>query len=226
MFKNGTIIWDWNGTLLNDVDICLYCINNLLNKRGHNSLSRDKYREIFTFPVQDYYVKAGFDFTHEPFDEIAMEFINLYQEKLPGATIFQDVQPVLEYFRDKNFRQVMVSAMEHQSLLKSVKERNILDFFEVVSGIEDHFAVSKMDNARNIINRLDIDPETTWLIGDTCHDFEVASELGIQCILVAIGHQSHARISLSGCLVFRQLIDLIGHFKLNHFEFQNSKTFI
>jgi len=224
MFKNGTIIWDWNGTLLNDVDICLDCINNLLINRGQKSLTIDKYREIFTFPVQDYYVKAGFDFTHEPFDKIAMEFIDLYQKKLPGAAIFQDVEHVLKYFRENNFRQFMVSAMEHQLLIRTVRERNIFDFFEIVSGIEDHFAVSKLENARNIINRLKIDPDTTWLVGDTCHDFEVASELGIHCVLVANGHQSHERITQSGCVVVKQLHEVMAHFKLNQFELQKSKN--
>jgi len=63
-----TIIWDWNGTLLNDVDICVESINILLSERGHKPLSKSLYREIFTFPVKAYYELAGFDFTNESFD--------------------------------------------------------------------------------------------------------------------------------------------------------------
>jgi len=132
MSHNGTIIWDWNGTLLNDVDICLECINSLLAKRRHPELNREKYVQIFTFPVRDYYVKAGFDFTHESFDKIAIEFIQAYHQKLPDANIFPDVTGVLQTFQKNNFLQVIVSAMEHQSLVKSVEEKGIEEYFEII----------------------------------------------------------------------------------------------
>ncbi|MCK4288095.1 MAG: HAD hydrolase-like protein, partial [Bacteroidales bacterium] len=60
-----TIIWDWNGTLLNDIDICINSINILLEHRNIENLTKEIYKEIFTFPVKDYYSKAGFDFTKE-----------------------------------------------------------------------------------------------------------------------------------------------------------------
>ena len=55
--KYDTIIWDWNGTLLNDVDMCINCMNQLLQPRNIALLDHKKYQEVFTFPVQDYYEK-------------------------------------------------------------------------------------------------------------------------------------------------------------------------
>ena len=63
------IIWDWNGTLLDDVDIVIDCMNSLLKKRNLPLLHVDKYKDIFTFPVKDYYSQLGFDFTTEPFEK-------------------------------------------------------------------------------------------------------------------------------------------------------------
>ncbi len=48
------IIWDWNGTLLNDTDICVSCMNRVLKKRGLELLDVQRYREIFNFPVKIY----------------------------------------------------------------------------------------------------------------------------------------------------------------------------
>lgn len=51
MFKNiKHIIWDWNGTLFDDVDICVDNINWLLKKYNLPEITKEKYREIFTFP--------------------------------------------------------------------------------------------------------------------------------------------------------------------------------
>ena len=213
-----TIIWDWNGTLLNDVDICIDVINDLLMSRNHPQLTKKRYHDIFTFPVKDYYFKAGFDFSKEPFDKIAIEFMDGYFEKLKKANLFQDVVNVLKAFKEMGFRQYMLSAMEHESLLSSVKEKGILDYFRGISGIQDHFANSKIDMAKNFMLEFAINKTRCCLIGDTIHDHEVANELGVRCLLVAGGHQSYKRLAVSGCEVVKDLKAAFSCFQVNHLE--------
>ena len=205
MRRINTIIWDWNGTLLDDIDICLNVINILLGKRNRKPLSRERYKSIFTFPVHEYYKKAGFDFSDEPFDKIATEFIQLYHKEINNADIFPEVVSSLEAFKNNNYRQFMVSAMEHKSLMKTVEDKGLFEYFEKISGIEDHYAVSKLQNARKLVTGLNLDLSKTCLIGDTIHDYEVASDLGIRCLLIANGHQSYSRLKNSGCNVIEKL---------------------
>ena len=73
------IIWDWNGTLLDDVSFCVEIINGLLSKRQLPEISREYYRGVFTFPVQKYYEKIGFDFSVEPWENVSTEFITRYE---------------------------------------------------------------------------------------------------------------------------------------------------
>lgn len=216
-----TIIWDWNGTLLNDIEICIDSINVLLTNRNHKPLTGDRYKDIFTFPVKEYYIKAGFDFMHEPFDKIAIEFIDIYHEKLKDAVIFPEVIPVLKAFNKNNYKQLMVSAMEHKSLIKSVKEKSIYEYFDKISGIENYYAVSKVDNARKLVTELNLDLTKTCLIGDTIHDYEVAKDLGIYCLLIANGHQSFKRLKQSGCIVIEKLTDVLNVFRINHADIYN-----
>ncbi|RLD72105.1 MAG: HAD family hydrolase, partial [Bacteroidetes bacterium] len=51
LMQKRAILWDWNGTLLDDTDICVQCINSLLETRQLNLLNKERYRKIFTFPV-------------------------------------------------------------------------------------------------------------------------------------------------------------------------------
>lgn len=79
MQKYTHIIWDWNGTLLDDVARCMAVINAMLEKRGLPALaSVDAYRSVFGFPVRDYYRRVGFDFGKEAFETLAAEYIELY----------------------------------------------------------------------------------------------------------------------------------------------------
>lgn len=189
-----TIFWDWNGTLLNDVDICIQCINHLLERRELPLLTREKYLQIFDFPVKTYYEKAGFNFKKESFDDVAEEFMDWYHEYLPEAELFPEAVNTLTKFKNKGYRQVILSAMEHESLLKTLDKKGILPFFDEVAGIKDIYANSKLESARVLLKKLDLNGSGSLLIGDTLHDLEVANDLGIEHILVADGHQSAARL--------------------------------
>jgi len=189
-----SIIWDWNGTLLDDVDICIESINFSLGKRNLPLLIKEKYREIFTFPVIEYYKKAGFDFSKNSFDELSHEFIGHYLEKLKGISLFQDVENILHAFDKKGYRQFILSAMEQTTLMDSVRQFNIQNYFIKIQGTGDIYAYGKLHNAKILMETSGLDPATTCLIGDTLHDLEVANQLKCRCLLISSGHQSHMRL--------------------------------
>jgi phosphoglycolate phosphatase len=207
-----TIIWDWNGTLLDDMDICVDSINVLLEKRGLPLMDLVKYRSLFTFPVIRYYETIGFDFTKEPYDEVAMEFIHIYLEKLKEALLFPEVAGILGKFKEKGHRQAILSAMEQENLSLSVESKGISNYFSLILGTDDHFANGKVYQVSRIIRELNAEPAKTLIIGDTLHDHEVAEEAGCQCILVAAGHQNRERLEKSGCIVVNKLSELLSLF--------------
>ena len=62
------VIWDWNGTLLDDTELCYRIANEMRIERGMTPmLGIEEYREFFTFPVIDYYKRMGYTFDTEPF---------------------------------------------------------------------------------------------------------------------------------------------------------------
>ena len=76
------IIWDWNGTLLNDGWLFVDIMNSILRQRKMDTITLEKYRNIFGFPIKDYYIKLGFDLEKESFEESGMEFIKEYWPQL------------------------------------------------------------------------------------------------------------------------------------------------
>jgi phosphoglycolate phosphatase len=117
---------------------------------------------------------------------------------------------VLNSFREKGLRQFVLSAMEHEMLEKTLELKGISQFFEGVAGLKDHYAVSKIDQGKQLIRDFKINVEKAWLIGDTIHDFEVATELGVRCILIADGHQSVERLQKTGGTVIDDINELIA----------------
>ncbi len=190
----NTIIWDWNGTLLNDAEFCVRCMNKVLKKREMRTIDLDRYKSVFTFPVKDYYTAIGFDFNEEEFEVPAMEFIDEYYKNIGSTKLHSSVLEVLEFFKSKGVKQFVLSAMEHGNLLLSLKEKGIFDYFEEVVGIDNHYAHSKVEMGEELFRKLNIDIKSTLMIGDTIHDFEVANKLNISCLLIADGHQNKNRL--------------------------------
>ena len=207
MNEINTIIWDWNGTLLDDVDVCIESINILLQKRNIEQITKKHYKEIFTFPVVDYYKKAGFDFDKDTFDVLAVEFIDIYREKLKTCNLFNDVKPILQKFNDNNYQQIILSAMQETDLTESVTERDIKTYFQHILGINNHFANNKIGIALDYIHNSDLQTEQTCLIGDTIHDYEVAKKIGCKCILVERGHQSRTRLLKTNVPIVKNLFE-------------------
>lgn len=208
MPQRTTIIWDWNGTLLDDAEICRETINKMLISRMLPTLTMEKYRSVFTFPVIEYYKEVGFDFFKEEWDTVAMEFINLYLKALPECKLTIKATETLDYFKKKGYRQAIISAMQHEALLKSVSELGISQYFDYIGGIGDHYGGGKIENAKNYINEARLYSRNVTLIGDTIHDSEVAAEIKCNCILIATGHQSYERLQKTGLIVMRNLSEL------------------
>ena len=175
-------------------------------------LDHDSYKEVFSFPVKNYYQAIGFDFSKEEFEIPAKEFIDLYDGKVENCPLHLSAVEILEFFRQKEYPQFVLSAMKQPMLEKTLKHNGIFHFFEGVAGLNDHYAESKVERGRELIEKFEIETEDTWMIGDTNHDFEVARELGINCVLVADGHQSYERLKKTGAKVVASLDELQERF--------------
>ncbi len=204
-----SIIWDWNGTLLDDLDFCISTINILLKERGLKLLTRDSYKEVFSFPVKDYYEAIGFDFNKEDFAVPAREFIDIYDAGVKDCSLHKSAVEILSFFQKKGVRQFVLSAMKQNMLEETLKHQGIFDYFEGIAGLNDHYAVSKIERGKQLIGQFNINKTKATIIGDTLHDWEVAQQLGTDCILIADGHQSEERLHTSGVQVLKGLQNLM-----------------
>ncbi|MBN2237224.1 MAG: HAD family hydrolase [Bacteroidales bacterium] len=214
MEKIKQIIWDRNGTLLNDVEMCMRVMNNLLQKYALPAVSFDRYKSIFDFPVQAYYAKLGFDFNKIPFEQVGHEFMDGYFSEVDKCDLYPDVLFTLDFFKSKGFSQVVLSAMEHNALHATLQSKGIERYFKQIQGIDNHLATSKVELAADLIKKTGISAEETLLIGDTLHDLEAAESIQCKCALISKGHFSNERLLAKHDLVFDSLSELKTNCKL------------
>jgi phosphoglycolate phosphatase len=206
--KYKHIIWDWNGTLLDDVALCVNIINSVLVKRNLSPISVEYYREIFSFPIIQYYEKLGFDFTQESFESIGTEFILEYEKKRSLCALMTDAKKTLQYFTRLGLTQSILSASKENYLLDAVGGYGLASIFMEINGLDNHYASSKIDIGLAFMTRNNLNPKTILLIGDTMHDADVANALGVDCCLVPNGHQSPRRLAACGVSVVASLSEI------------------
>jgi phosphoglycolate phosphatase len=212
------VIWDFNGTILDDFDLCLLVINRMLAQRGLPRLTAADYRDHFDFPVKDYYHKLGFDFNQEPFPELAAEYMSQYQPESFFCPLRRHALQVLADIRSQEIEQVLLSATSQDFLGQQACHFGLETYFSNILGLGDILGNSKLDRACRWFAQNGYLPEGALLIGDTTHDHEVARALHCRCVLVSGGHNSRERLVKTGVPVLSSLAEIAGmmaNFPLN-----------
>lgn len=193
--QQGMIFWDWNGTLLDDVEYTRGCLNRLLERFGYRqSYDLATYREIFGFPIEQYYVRAGFDFARHPFPVLAQSFMDDYNADIHHVPPAASAPAVLSALRQDGWQQAVLSASRREDLIEQVSARGLADFFTELLGLRDIYAASKVEVGLAWLRQSDLDPARCVMVGDSIHDAEVAEALGTRCVLYTGGHQSRSRL--------------------------------
>jgi phosphoglycolate phosphatase len=204
------IIWDWNGTIINDVDLSMELINELLSARGLKTLTIEEYREVFTIPVKNYYAKLGFDFSKESFEIVGKEWMDGYESRKFECGIYEGITDLLDKINRLGIGQSILSAYSQHTLDEMVEHHGLKKYFTHVVGLDNIYAASKLHLGKDLMKRLGNGKGETLLIGDTEHDHEVAMEIGADCVLIANGHQSKDKLEKLGCVVYPNLNSILG----------------
>lgn len=199
------IIWDWNGTLLDDSWLCVETINSLLSEEGLATVDAEQYSREFDFPVRGYYERLGFDFSRLSFETVAVAFIERYYRRLGECRLHPSAAETLDFFHSRGHTQSVLSATEQDRLGECIRHFDLERYFSALVGLDNHYAHSKLECGRAFVETLDIPRREILYIGDTLHDHHVACEMGVDCVLIPGGHHSYERLVNGGARVFESL---------------------
>lgn len=204
------IIWDWNGTLLDDCALCVDVMNGVLQSHGMPVVSCDDYREHFDFPVRRYYTWLGFS-EDATFERVSHAFIDGYTDRCHECPLHDGAAALVRQLHQQGIGQIILSAHKQDSLEAIVAHHGLHHYFDKLLGLDNIYAAGKTENGRAHFATLQHAPHEVLLIGDTLHDAEVAQALGADCILLACGHQSQSRLQSTGHPVLPNLHELSNY---------------
>jgi phosphoglycolate phosphatase len=209
------VIWDWNGTLLNDMWLCVEVLNGLLARRGRAPISNEDYRQNFGFPVVHFYDYLGFETDVDSFAQLSREFIDDYEARwFEECELHPEAAQVLTELAELGMSHSVLSAAKQEALNEGIQHFGIREHFLGLVGADNIYAEGKVAQGHHWIEQLSWRPEEVVLVGDTLHDFEVAEAIGTHCILMGHGHHTSERLAKTGAPVvhsLRELLQLLRH---------------
>lgn len=212
--KIQTIVWDFNGTILDDVGIGVEAANVLLAESGKPLIgSVEAYRKVFGFPVIDYYERIGLE--REKFPTYAKKWVETYNALEPKAGLQDGVLELLTYFQTHGYTQYLLSATESGMLARQLGRLGIVGFFEKTIGQDNIHAHGKIQAAKAFSASVGL--KNALVLGDSLHDAEVAEAIGADCVLFACGHEDAERLHGCGHPVFENARELQKAFENGEF---------
>ena len=206
------VIWDFNGTLIDDVQTAVCSVNDTLHKCGLPLTDVEQYRRNMDMPITRYYEKH-FDLERVTFDFLSKEYHQGYERYRHLITCGKGAFETVRELHSRGVRQCVVSSFEQGKLLALLDEFGFLPYLDGVCGAEDDICESKVQRGSRWIKAQGIDPKTALVVGDLSHDRELAQAIGSECFLLSGGHQDKERLLRCGCKVIDDLREVLEYEK-------------
>lgn len=205
--KYEIVFWDWNGTIVDDLDIAVKSLNSVLEKYGYDKITAEIYRKNIDTPVINLYKKI-FDLNIHPFEILANDFgyyYNLYSEDL---SLHEGVLDKLQEFKEQGSRQVILSSSATGVIEQYMNRFMIGEYFDKILGADDMLSGDKVCRAKRYIENYNLSKSKILFIGDTVYDSNMAKILGADCALLTCGHQSPELLKRCRDSIFENLYQI------------------
>lgn len=209
MKKYKTIIWDFNGTIIDDVNAALGAVNDMLTKRCQKPIDLQRYRDAIDIPIWNFYLTV-FDPGTITREEAIVEFDLGVDKHLQKNPLMPYADKALSYFNTLGKRQIIVSSSHIDKVRKQLATLGVENYFTQVLALSDYYAGDKTHLAREYMKAHGLLSSESLVIGDCVADYRMANELGCDCILNTMGHQSSEALFKTGAVVIDSLSELIN----------------
>ena len=193
------IIWDFNGTLLDDVQLSVDCDNAVFDALGLPRITAEDYRRHMTMPVRDFYTALGVDLAIHPYETISRLWLDRFNRHAVGAGLVPGALETIRRLHAHGIGQSILSASYETSLLAQCGALGLTPYMAAIDGLEDESARRKTDIGLRQMRRLGLRGGETVLVGDMVADCELARALGTACVLVTWGHNDAQRLAGTLC---------------------------
>ncbi|HEX3761393.1 MAG TPA: HAD family hydrolase [Kofleriaceae bacterium] len=205
------VIFDWNGTLIDDCGLAVATVNSLRDECGMPRITREQYRRAFRFPIREFYRSIGFDVDGDAFPALMARYLERFNAQVDDCALHAGTLDLLAGLRTAGVKVHILSASHRDTLSTSLRAKGLAELFDHIAGLGDALATTKHQLGTELAARLGSPPADVVYVGDTDHDYEVACAQGWKFLFVDHGHQLAASEAPHCSHTLRSLDEIFAH---------------
>jgi len=202
------LVWDWNGTLLDDLPLVVAATNASIAVHGIAPITAEEHRRDFLRPVADYYAMLlGRPVDAEEFVALDKAFHAAYNDGLATCVLAPDAEAALRAWTGT---QSLLSMWFHTDLVPAVSRYGLAGYFTRVDGLRANVGGGpKAPHLIAHLSALGLTGPGCVLVGDSVDDAEAAQAVGARCVLYAGGFTDARRLRATGFPVARSVAEAV-----------------
>ncbi|WP_305784918.1 HAD family hydrolase [Symbioplanes lichenis] len=202
------LVWDWNGTLLDDLTLVVASTNQTFASIGGRSVDSDEHRRRFRRPVSEFYAEIlERAISDEEFEELDRIFHDAYRLGLTTIPLAADAEAAIKAWSGT---QSLLSMWFHDELIPAVESRGLAGVFARVDGRPTEVDGGlKAGHLARHLGQLGIPGSQCVLIGDSVDDADAAASVGAAAVLYTGGFTDPVRLRATGIPVADTLLEAV-----------------
>lgn len=213
----GHVIWDWNGTLFDDLPIVVEAVNACLLSRGEPPIDNVTYRVRFVRPLNLFYEGL----LGHPVDDAMLAalddiFQDAYWDGFESADLRTDARAAVMRVAGRGATQSVASMLWHDMLVPTVKGFGLDEYMLALDGNRGTAGETKQEHMVGHVDRLrrmypGLQHSSMTVIGDITDDARAARAAGVQCVLFDGGSQTRRALEAEGFPVAESLVEAVSY---------------
>ncbi|MGW7363923.1 HAD family hydrolase [Streptomyces sp. NPDC054841] len=206
------LVWDWNGTLLDDIHAVIEATNASFAEIGLDPITLERYRELYCVPVPRFYERLmGRLPTDDEWAIMDAVFHKHYWQRADACGLAAGAAELLTERQASGRTQSLLSLAPHEHLIPIVRRHGIEDRFVRVDGRIGSSHTGKAEHMVRHLTALDgVPAERVVVIGDAVDDAVAAAHVGARAVLYTGGSHSRASLASAGVPVVDSLAEAVS----------------
>jgi phosphoglycolate phosphatase len=197
--KTKFIVWDWNGTLLDDAEAVLFAENAILTAFNYAPVSMEKFRALNGRPFGAFYTAVGFSEEERKHAAKDRKMFHEYYEQHPASTTMRDGSVnILRRLKTHQVMNVIVSNHITDKIIRMLRQYDIHHHVDDVIAYACHNTQmkgsTKGEKLHHHLTATGLNPANAIIIGDTVEEIEIARELGMISVAITGGDYAESRL--------------------------------
>ncbi|MEU4687313.1 HAD hydrolase-like protein [Actinoplanes sp. NPDC023714] len=199
------LVWDWNGTLLDDLHLVVSSTNTAFGSVGARSVGADEHRRAFRRPVAEFYAEMlGRAVDEEEFGRLDRIFHDAYRLGLTDISLAADAMAAIKTWPGT---QSLLSMWFHSELVPAVETYGLAGVFTRIDGLRTEVGGDlKAGHLARHLAELGVEGSAVVMIGDSLDDAYAAESVGGAAVLYTGGFTDPDRLRASGYPVADTLV--------------------